>query len=155
MVNTKIKFKRLVFHLSGAINGWGRCWASTLVGTSNDTPCLELPLASSSPLLLFLRLWGKAIRAGDSVFPKRGLHVSIAHGLFAAIAELKGALGQSMLHWYPLVKHKALPLPQALRLGNFLQVFQYPTFQVINLQRADNTFVTVRTIILLVSELYL
>lgn len=109
-------------------------WSTTFVGTTNNAPSLELSLSCSSPLFLFFRFWWVTVWTSNSILPQWGFHVGITHRLLASIAKLESSLHQTMLNRYSFVKHKALTLPEALFLWNFLQVFQNPTFQMINLK---------------------
>lgn len=109
------------------------CRPAALIRTTYDPPSLKLFLSSSSPLLFFFWFLCKTVRTGDSIFIFWGFHVSVTHRLLTTIAQLEISLCQTMLDGDSLVENKALSLPKALSLWNFLKIFQDSTFQVINL----------------------
>lgn len=113
--------------------------STTLVRTSNYTPFLKLPLSSSCPLFLFLRFWGVAIWTRNPILPLWGCHVRITDWLLATITKLKSSWCQPMFDWDSFVKNKALTFPKRFCLGDFFQVFQNSTFQMINLVKNEDS----------------
>ena len=92
----------------------------------------QRPLPLALPCAVFLRRAARCEtpRAAHAQFKLRRLKRSWGKRLTAAAAKLLGSDRQTVSHRDAFIKHKTFALPQALRLGHGLQVFQDAAFQM-------------------------